>query len=174
MDKPVSKGASPTCGGSVDYEHAPGSTLACPGLDRPVASEGLNSNRHDSHSLTWRPTRANSHGAKTAINPAPKSSILSPPSERQRSDSPHPSAPSSSSCLTSSTNPNEMDAHYACSMNLFRGPSQIVDRVPQVLIILFAALVILAFVIAFLLPSSSRHREPIPDPERGQLLPSEP
>ena len=67
-----------------------------------------------------------------------------------------------------------MDAHYSTSMDLFRGQSQIIDRVPQILIILFAALVIIAFVIVFFLPSSSRNREPIADPERGPLLPSEP
>lgn len=64
-----------------------------------------------------------------------------------------------------------MDLHDHLSMNIFPGLPRI-DRIAQFLIILFAALVILAFLIVIFFPVINlAQRSPLPDPERDQLLP---
>jgi hypothetical protein len=63
-----------------------------------------------------------------------------------------------------------MDLHYhAFPMNFIRAQSQI-DSIGRFLLILFAALVLLAFCIVYFGPSPSRNRAPVPDQERDPLL----
>lgn len=63
-----------------------------------------------------------------------------------------------------------MDLHYYFSpMNLIRTQSQI-HSIGRFLLILFAALVVLAFCIVFFPPSHSRNRAPVRDPESDPLL----
>lgn len=54
-------------------------------------------------------------------------------------------------------------------MNLIRAQSQI-NTTGRFLLILFAALVLLAFCIVYFGPSPSRNRAPNPDQERDPLL----
>jgi len=64
-----------------------------------------------------------------------------------------------------------MDLHYYSSfpVNLIRTQSQI-PSIGRFLLILFAALVVLAFFIVFFGPSHSRNRAPVRDPESDPLL----